>query len=61
MIIPSIESNANGANEQDPAGNPYLPKALSLKHCKNTLAALYTILTEHQFSQSTSTLIFTMA
>lgn len=25
MIVPSIVSNANGASEQDPAGNPYLP------------------------------------
>lgn len=36
MIIPSTVANANGANEQDPAGNPYLPKALSLKHCNKT-------------------------
>lgn len=36
MIIPLTVASANGANEQDPGGNPYLPEVLSLKHCSKT-------------------------
>jgi hypothetical protein len=31
MIISSIVANANGANEQDPARNPYLPQNAAFK------------------------------